>query len=184
MTVLSTYYGTQTGEIASTPTVLQCRAKFVDSKGKFAIKTWHIDGAATDTQILDMFYDLTGASNAGIVKASAGERDVVGLNDLATNAVQNTVKNFLSLVFSQVDPLNPAKIVTRSFLIPSYKDDIDNAGAVSRDVTALGSAAVDALITYLTGALAFQDHAGTWRIGGWTYQASESGFGASGGEIG
>lgn len=185
MTALSDALGTLTIGIASTPTVILCRTEFADviPNNKNAIKSWHVGGSMTDANIKLMFEYLDLSSNAALINPIAGERALTGFSTTPTNAIQNSVREFVVLTFAQADPINALKTISKAFLIPAWKDEVMAVdGTVSRDAADVPSAAVDALIYLLTDNLAFKDHAGTWHVGGWSYQASESGFGNVGGK--
>ncbi len=165
--------------IGSAPAKEPMRITFKDAFGETIVKTSTLGGTIDDTHILQIATDLSVLTNAEFLSMTVNERVVTGLPASATDAVFPTVNNLAEITFSQVDPLNAAKTIYRSFLIPAAVNAIFNLDKTLN----VGTPGTDTLpnqlarlIANLENYLVLVDHAGTVHTGGWTFEPSKSGL--------
>lgn len=165
--------------IGEAPEYMPMRVQFKDAFGEVIVKTSTLGGSIDDTHILQIATDLSTLTNAQFLKMTVNERLVSGLPASATDAVFPTVNNLAELTFSQEDPLNAAKTIYRSFMIPAPVNDLfnlDKSINVGTSGTDNAPDQVARLIGNLENYLVLIDHSGTVHTGSWTFEPSKSGL--------
>lgn len=155
------------------------RILFKDYRTEKVVKTFSLDGATTDADVEAILTDIDTLSNSGVVKSSV--QTAIGATGwgAAVNALQSSVADIMALTFTQVDPVNAANTITKSFIVPAYVDALMDTDF--KPVT--NNATLNDLITKLEANLAFKGSDGIIYAGGWTYQRNMSGFGKTSREI-
>lgn len=166
--------------VGSAPDILASRVRFKDTVGKFATKVFDLGGAIDDTTLQEIFEDLNALTNAQVTHADAGGRTVTGMNASATSALQSLISVMIELTFSQVNPINAAKTVVKTFLIPAPVQVIIETDGTLDDGGTPGEGSLDArlarLIANLEDWLVYVDATDAVTVGGWTYQSGKSGL--------
>lgn len=165
--------------IGATPDTAIIRLQYEDVHGEQVIKSFEIDGAAADVDIETAMTALNAIANPGVLKAALVPSRLMTGWSVASAASQNSVAMIMALTFQKTDPVNANKTVYKSFIVPGWLDGLKDVD--SKPVT--NSANLNALISFLEDNLNYVGADGTNYPGGWTYNRSRSGFGATSREI-
>lgn len=164
--------------VGSAAEILASRVRFKDTVGKFATKVFDLGGSIDDTTLQEIFEDLNALTNAQVTHADAGGRIVTGMNASPTSALQSLISVMIELTFSQVNPINAAKTVIKTFLIPAPVQVIIESDGTLDDGGTPGEGSLDArlarLIVNLQDWLVYVDATDGVTVGGWTYQSGKS----------
>jgi len=146
-----------------------------------AVKRTLVDGAATDTDLINYITDIDLLSNAKMVDWKFGGRAFHGMKSSAVNASQNLVSAWMQLNFEQVDPINADKTIRRTWSLPAYDDSLrgsDHQPVITTAGTGSLSARLGRVRDFLLDSLAFEAADGSIVVGGWTYVGGGFGTGA------
>ena len=165
--------------LAAAPDVRNIAISMESTTGDKAIKRTPVGSTASDANVIAALTALDNVSNARFF-GNFGGRLISGQKGSAVNAGQNLISAFMSLNFSQTDPINPANTVQRSFTVPAYVDELD-PGTHIPDVGTPGTGSVSAylgtLVVFLEDHLAFEAADGSIVEGGFTYVGGGFGTG-------
>jgi hypothetical protein len=165
--------------LSASPDTVFMRLVMEASSGDQAIKTTEIDGAYDDTETIAFLTALDQVSNAKFT-GKVGGRLISGQKSSAGTTSQNLISAFMVLNFSKVDPVNAAKTVSKSYVIPAYPDTLVASGYVP-DVGTPGTGSLAAylgtVVAWLEDNLAYLGNDGTYYNGGFTYQGGGFGTG-------
>jgi len=144
------------------------------------IKRTLLDGAVTDTIILEIAEDLDNLTNAKMIAPKYAGRLITGQKGAAVAALQNLVSAFMVLTFGKTDGIS-GKAVTKNFIVPAYVATIATGTPPVPNVGTPGTGSLPArlgrLIANLEDTLAYQQADQTYDNGGWTYLSG--GFGTA-----
>jgi hypothetical protein len=166
--------------LAAAPDVLTLAVDFKSVSGDGASKRTQLDGAATDTNIINLLTDMDTLSNARMVRAVWGGRLAAGQKGSASSSSQNLISTWMQLNFEKVDPVNAANTVRKSWALPAYLDalvDTDFSPTVDTPGTGSNAARLGRIIDFLEDSLAYLGADGTYYNGGWTYVGGGFGTG-------
>lgn len=142
-----------------------------------------IDGAAVDADVEQFLDDMDAVSAAGMPRVTlSAERLVSGI--ATTPAFQSPlsqINNMLVLSFSQPHPLNAALTISKSVQVRAPVVTVigtDGALIVASVVGDRSSADENlrGIITFLEDNLIYEAIDASITVGGWTYNASKSGY--------
>lgn len=166
--------------LSAAPDVVSIRLNMESYSGDTAIKNTEIDGGYDDTETIAALTALDNCSNAKFT-GKVGGRTISGQKGSAVNALQSLISTFMVLNFEKVDPVNAAKVVSKSYVVPAYVDSLVGAGSAPNPTTpgtGSPSAYLGTLIAYLEDNLGYLGADGTYYNGGFTYVGGAFGTGA------
>lgn len=159
---------TPTIVVGATPTFMELELIFEDFRGQKVTKRITLDGAATDNQIKAIVSGIDMISNAQIISAKlVSSKSITGMNSTAQNALERNLSEAMALTFAVADPINSAKTISRTILIPAMTAAIELTDG-SVDITEthmaalLGTSGGDFGDGDLSSVLRYKDGGGTW----------------------
>lgn len=167
--------------IGAAAAVQKASATFESVTGDNAVKTTLIGGSAIDADLIAYFEDMDTLSNARMLNPQVAGRLIAGHKGAASANSQNLVSVFMQLNFSQVNPINTADEVERSWLLPAPVEALRGSGntpVIAAAGTGSVAARVGRLVSFLVDNLAFKAADGSYVVGGWTYNGGAFGSGA------
>lgn len=166
--------------IGASPDSVTIRMNIRDHFGEDANKIFMVDGALTDDALEALLDGIEATTNVAFDKVSvSSSRLATGLRATPINQLFNLAATFLVLTFERVNPVNAAKTLRKSFILPAPKslvvssDGSPNVGVVNATPTTANDYLAN-LIDQLEDSLAFEGSDGSIYAGGWTYVPSRS----------
>lgn len=164
--------------IGAAPAVAPLRAIMTDFYGRSVTKTTLLDGAIDDTSLLEILNDFAALTRCEFGKTEVGGRIVTGLPDTASDSLFPEVTDLAELTFTRENPVNAAKTITKSFLIPGIQSsvvDTDKSLIVGTPGTGSLTDRLARLIGNLETFLAVLGSDGVYYTGSFTFAPTRSG---------
>lgn len=163
--------------IGAAPATLPMRMTIADARGGRVLKTTQLAGDTTDTILLQILNDTNDLSNGAFSAVTVGGRKVTGMNAAASFAMYPEVSDLVEITFTRTNPVNTAKNILKSYLIPAPLTAIvatDRSLIVGTPGTGSATDKLARLIANLAASLAFIGSDGVAYSGGFTFVASMS----------
>lgn len=143
---------------------------FTDYAGEPARVTIPLDGAESDANIALIVDDFAALTNSIIHAKVSRVFDITGtaVSGKPATAVEALNAAVLGMEFQKVSPLNAAKTLTRTVLLPAYLAALVNLGVVPH-VPVTGNTTLNDLTAKLAAGLDVVLADGNHYPGGWTY---------------
>jgi hypothetical protein len=127
---------------------------FQDWRGQRRLMKIKLIGTVANTAIEAFLEDLEAVTNARILKAEVlSEFEASGMGTTATDAPNPEISNLMALNFTAINPLNAAKRVNKSVLIPAFIRAIESTNGSGAAFAAQPNLA--AIITFFEAGLAY-----------------------------
>jgi hypothetical protein len=167
--------------------VYTARVHVTDHAGEGKTKVTRLGNAGNAANLVASINALESLMHASLDRLSATQQleTTVTAGAASTSGLYTLANIRLVLGFERVHPLNPSKIITAGYAIPSPVNGIVSTTNPKRPVMvrgiSFGSAAgvteaLGALVDWLEDALTYEDATGDVNVGGWTYVDSRSGL--------
>lgn len=176
--------------IGASADIVQLRLNQLGAYNETANNAVPLTGTATDADIIQALTDWDAVSRVGFPKVTLNAQRVVsGMSAApASQDALSKVNDMISLNFTQVHPLNPALMVSKSVQVraPSSVVIGTNGALVVASTVGDRSSADEnlrGLISFLEANLIYEDITGAITIGGWTWDAAGSAYISSGAVI-